>query len=529
MSVEYTQRPQRPWLVLVAVALGVSMIGLDGSVVAVANPAIGRYLNASVADLQWVTNAYLLALAATLILGGKLGDRFGRRKIYLFGVIGFTLASIAIGASSSMAGVIVFRSVQGICGGMLLPNTLGLLRAAFVPRQFTMAVGVWAMVSSASTALGPIVGGFLVERVNWQSIFLLNVPLGLIAVVFGSVVLQRTPGLAQSPKFDLPGVAMFAVGQIMLVFGIIKGETWGWLSWATLVTICSGSTLLILFCWYQTRILSPLLPTRLFRDRSLAIGASMTALNFFVLLGSLFFLMLFVQNIQRVNSIEAGLRVLPLSAATLLAAPLGAALTSRFGARPGMTIGMLLLASAVFMMLTWTAQSGYSIMWPPLVGLGLGSGLVMSATTEAVVAGVPEADAGVAGGIQSTAIQIGGALGISVLVSLIRAQSVSTFPAELRDAGVPLGLIDTLSNSTDGVASGIAPMMMDIQEPFRAAVVEATGAAFVNGLHAAVVAAGLLCVAGALLSCWGVRRLPYAMTPDRAEPAGQGDVPLLNR
>ncbi|MBW8821165.1 MAG: MFS transporter, partial [Streptomyces sp.] len=174
-----------PWLTLIAVALGLFMVGLDGSVVSIANAEIARDLNATTAELQWVTNSYLLALAAALILGGKLGDRFGRRTVYLVGVVGFTLASVAIGLAGSIEGVIAFRALQGLFGAMLMPNTLALLRAVFPPRKFGMAVGIWAMISSVATALGPIVGGLLVQHVNWESVFYINAPIGVIALVFG--------------------------------------------------------------------------------------------------------------------------------------------------------------------------------------------------------------------------------------------------------------------------------------------------------------------------------------------------------
>ncbi|GGT73095.1 MFS transporter [Streptomyces lateritius] len=184
-------RRSNPWLTLVAVAFGLFMVQLDASVVAIANPEIGRALPASTVDLQWVTNAYLLALAASLILGGKLGDRFGRRTYYMVGVVGFPLASVAIGLSGSVEGVIGFRAAQGFSGGLLMPNTLGLLRAAFPPRKFGMAVGIWAMVSAVSTALGPIVGGLLVEH----TAAVVTAVLCLLGAVLAAVGLRRgAPG-----------------------------------------------------------------------------------------------------------------------------------------------------------------------------------------------------------------------------------------------------------------------------------------------------------------------------------------------
>lgn len=292
-------RRANPWLTLVAVAFGLFMVGLDGSVVSIANPEIGRDLNASTADLQWVTNSYLLALAAALILGGKLGDRFGRRTFYLVGVAGFTVASVAIGLSGSIEGVIAFRALQGFFGALLMPNTLGMLRAVFPPKKFGMAVGIWAMVSSVSTALGPIVGGLLVEHVNWESVFYINAPIGVLALVFSIIVLPQSRNTsATDEKFDIPGVVLLALGLLAVVFGVVKGETWGWTSAGTLGTIIAGVLILLLFGRYETRIAHPLLPMRLFRNPALTIGTVITALNFFVLLGMIFFVMLYLQNVR---------------------------------------------------------------------------------------------------------------------------------------------------------------------------------------------------------------------------------------
>jgi MFS family permease len=192
-----------PWLTLVSVALGVIMVGIDGSVVAVANPYIGRDLHASLADLQWVTNAYLLVIAVTLILGGKLGDRFGRRLMFLIGAAGFSLTSLSIGLVGTIDGVIVLRGVQGAFGALLLPNTLALLRTAFPPEEFNRAVGIWVSASATATAAGPIVGGLFVEHISWQSVFFINVPIGAVALLVGVLVLRETKESVRQ-QFDSP-------------------------------------------------------------------------------------------------------------------------------------------------------------------------------------------------------------------------------------------------------------------------------------------------------------------------------------
>lgn len=498
-----------PWLTLIAVAFGLFMVGLDGSVVSIANPEIGRDLNASTADLQWVTNSYLLALAAALILGGKLGDRFGRRTFYLIGVAGFTAASVAIGLSGSITGVIVFRAFQGFFGALLMPNTLGMLRAVFPPKKFGMAVGIWAMVSSVSTALGPIVGGLLVQHVNWESVFYINAPIGVVAIVFSAAVLpQSRNSAAAGEKFDGAGVVLLALGLLAVVFGVVKGETWGWTSAGTLGAMAAGVLLLLVFGWYETRVASPLLPMRLFRNPALTIGTVITALNFFVLLGVIFFVMLYLQNVRGFSPVEAGVRTLPLSLASVVASPLGAALTDRFGPRLTMPLGMALQAVACFTMLSWGADSSYTTMWPPFIALGLGVGMVMASSSDAIVGNAPVKDGGVAGGLQATALQIGGALGTSVLVSLITGRVGATLTDELTSAGVPAGAANGLAEAKDAVAMGAAPVSAEMPTQLKSAVVEGSHQAFMNGVHTSVLVAGALCVLGALMAAMGVRRAP---------------------
>lgn len=507
-------RRANPWLTLIAVAMGLFMVNLDSSVVAIANPGIGRDLSASTAELQWVTNAYLIAMAALLILGGKLGDRFGRHTVYLVGTLGFTLASVAIGLSGSIEGVITFRAVQGLFAALLIPNTLGLLRAVFPPRKFGTAVGLWAMVASCSTALGPIVGGLLIEHVNWESVFYINAPIGVVALVFSLFVLPRSKDSTGDHRFDVPGVLLLASGLVALIFGVVKGETWGWTSGGTLGSIAAGLVLLAAFCRYETRQEHPLLPMRLFRDRSLAIGTIVTAINFFVMLGVIFFVMLYLQNVRGFSPVEAGVRTLPFSLATVVAAPLGATLTQRFGPRLTMPVGMALQASAALWMLTWDAGSPYAALWPPFLAIGLGVGIVMSASSDAVVGNAPRKDGGVAGGLQATSLQIGGALGTSVLVSLISGRVGSTLAGELTSAGVPAEAATGFAEAEDAVSMGVAPVSADMPAQLRAAVIEGSGNAFMNGVHTAVIVTAVLCVVGALLAGSGLRRSTGPVTAE---------------
>jgi MFS family permease len=217
------------WLALLAVSLGLMMVMLDATVVAIANPAIGLDLHASLSGLQWVTNAYLLAVAILIISAGKAGDRFGRKRIFLCGVVGFALASAACGFAPSIGALIAFRAVQGCAGALLMPSTLAIIRAAFPERLLQQAIGIWAGVSMAAVASGPIVAGFVVEHASWRWVFFLNVPLAIVAVCVGAwVIAESRDEQAAKERFDLAGMAVLCVSLFALVWGIIKSQSLGW-------------------------------------------------------------------------------------------------------------------------------------------------------------------------------------------------------------------------------------------------------------------------------------------------------------
>jgi MFS family permease len=241
-----------PWLTLVAVSLGVMMVALDGTVVSVANPTISHRLHASLADLQWVTNGYLLSLAVTLIIGGKLGDRFGRKRVFSIGIVGFAVMSLCCALSSSIGELIVFRVIQGLAGAMLMPNTLAIIRSAFAPDELGRAVGIWGGSTALATASGPIIGGLLVQHVSWQSIFLLNVPLGVIAFTVTLSVVNESRDLVSGRGFDLPGVAALSGGLFCVIWALIETDSHAWGSAYTLGFLAAGLALLIGFVVRET-------------------------------------------------------------------------------------------------------------------------------------------------------------------------------------------------------------------------------------------------------------------------------------
>jgi EmrB/QacA subfamily drug resistance transporter len=498
-----------PGLTLFAVTLGVMMVGIDGSVVAVANPYIGKSLHTSLSDLQWVTNSYLLVIAVTLILGGKLGDTFGRRRIFLLGVLGFGASSVGIGLIGNIDGVIALRCVQGAFGALLLPNTLALLRAAFPDDQLNRAVGIWASATATATAAGPVVGGLLVEHISWQSVFYLNVPIGLVAFTVGAVVLAETRESVRQP-FDFPGIISLALGLLAFVYGLVKAQSWGWGSLGTLLFVLGGLAAVGLFVVIERTTAHPFVPLRIFRNRSVLLGTIAVTLDFFALLGMLFFISLYLQNVHGYSPVSAGFRTLPLTAAFAISSPLGARLTNRFGPWLPITVGLAASAIALFSMTTLQVNSSYIHLWPPFLLLGLGIGMVVTAATDAIVGNTPVDDAGVAGGIQTTAIQFGGVLGTAVCGSVLAAGVGHSLLSDLRARGVSAATAHHVARSTAVVSQGLVPGSAGNSTTIGRAIQAASHASFMSGLHEAMLVAAIVALAGAALG-------PFVRSPLKVE------------
>jgi EmrB/QacA subfamily drug resistance transporter len=486
----------KPWLTLVVVSLAVVMVGIDGSVVAVANPYIGRDLHASLSDLQWITNAYLLVIAVSLIFGGKLGDRFGRRRVFLVGVCGFTISSLAIGLVGTIDGVIVLRGFQGAFAALLLPNTIALMRAAYPPEELNRAVGIWVSASATATAAGPIVGGLFVEHISWQSVFFINIPVGIVTVVIGSLVLGESRESKVGP-FDFAGVACLAIGLLAIVYALINAQGWGWGNERTLGLIAFGIVLLVVFVIIEHSRQNPLVPLSIFANRSVSLSTAIVLLDFFALFGVLFFVGLYLQSVHGYSPVEAGVRLLPLTIAFAISGNLGARLTERFGPAVPITGGLLATAIALLSLSTLQVDSSYIHLWPPFVLIGLGIGLVVTAATDAIVGNVPVDEAGVAGGIQTTAIQLGGVLGTAVCGSILGAIVASGLVSHLLRSGVPPDVAQVVARSAADVSQGLAPIPHGTSAQVARRVTAGSHAAFMDGLHVTMLVAGVAALIGA--------------------------------
>jgi EmrB/QacA subfamily drug resistance transporter len=514
-----------PGLTLISVALGVMMVALDGTIVAVANPSIQSHLHASLAGIQWVTNGYLLSLAVTLITIGKFGDRFGHRKIFLIGVVGFGLSSAAIGLSGDIAGnlglIIAFRVLLGIFGAMLQPTALALLRNTFPAHRLNSAIGIWGAVLGASTAAGPIVGGLLVQHINWEACFYVNVPVGIIALVVGALVLKETPPSA-ARSFDFPGIGLLSAGLFLLVWGLIKGSSYGWGSGRTIAFFAGAVVALALFVGRERKAAQPLLPLRLFRSVPLSAGVVLVILLMFALFGAMFFMTFYLENVHGYDPVKTGLWLLPMTAMLIVGSPVSGWVLTKLGPKIPLCVGMVFAAVALFGLsrLTATSDPSNTIVWFVLLGLGLSP--VIVGATDVIVGNAARELAGVASGLQSTAMQLGGTLGTAILGSIMAARVDSLLPARWAAANLPHLSGAQLSQAESAVQVGVAPVRNGLPAGIAATITRISHDVFTSGMQTAFLVAGIVAAAGALVAL--LTRRPDEQDGD-APPAGAATAP----
>ncbi|MEV0594197.1 DHA2 family efflux MFS transporter permease subunit [Nonomuraea cavernae] len=480
-----------PWLVLLAVSLGVIMVMLDGTVVGIANPVIQKDLGASLADLQWVTSGYLLALAVFLITAGKLGDLFGHKRVFLIGVVGFALTSVGIGFSAELAEIVPgvtpvgaligLRVLQGLFGALLQPAALALLRGAFPGEKLNQAMGAWGAIIGLSSAAGPIVGGVLVEKVSWESVFFINAPVGIIALVMG-IFLIKEPRTQTLARIDWAGVVLLSGAMFALVWSIIKAPEWGWGDSKTIGFLAGFAVLIGLFIFWQSRAKQPLVPLSLFRNASISIGVVLMTMVTFAMFGAMFFLGFFFQGVHGLSPLDAGLRMLPMSAGMIVASPLAGFLLGRLGPKITMTAGLLITALSMFLMSQLSIDATFVDTSIPFVLLAFGLSPVFVGATEIIVGNAPIELSGVAGGLQQSAMQVGGALGTAILGAVMAAEISTKLPGYLGPAAqaIPPEQMTLLEKAAafGGLPEGTPEQLVQLVGP-------AANNAFMDGMHLA--------------------------------------------
>jgi EmrB/QacA subfamily drug resistance transporter len=412
------ERSARPLAaVLAAVGIPIFMVTLDNLVVTTALPVIRTELGASITDLQWFVNAYTLPFAAFLLTAAALGDRIGRRRMFIGGIALFTLASAAAALASEPWQLTAARAVQGLGGAAVAPLSLTLLSAAVPDRMRNVAIGIWGGISGLGVAVGPVVGGAVVEGINWNWIFWLNVPVGVIAVVLAATVLRESRGGAR--RLDPLGLVLAAAGMLLLVWGVVDGPEHGWSSPGVLTRLIGGAALLATFLAWQHRNPTPMLPLSLFRSRGFSLVNVVTLTFSAGAFGSVFLLAQFFQVVQGLSPLDAGIRTLPWTMAPMVVAPLAGLFADRIGLRTLIVAGQVSLAAGVFWIgVATTTGVQYSDLVIGFVLAGIGMGLTFAPISTMALSSVTPEERGVASGANNTIRELGVAVGVAVLASV---------------------------------------------------------------------------------------------------------------
>jgi EmrB/QacA subfamily drug resistance transporter len=467
----------RKWWTLAAVAVGLFMIMLDNTIVNVALPSIERSLHMSISSLEWIVTAYALTFAALLITGGKLGDMYGRRKMFVFGLAIFTLASLACGLAPSAGFLIGARSVQGIGAALMNPATLSIITATFPPKERGQAIGIWAGVSALALAIGPLLGGLIVDNINWHWIFYVNVPVGVVGIVVSRFFISESRDTSHEQSIDLPGLVTSGLALLALSYALIEGNKHGWMSAEILGLFAGAAVLLASFVLLETRRRLPMLDLSLFRIGSFA-GANLVAMLVSLgMFGVFFFVSLYVQNVLGYSPTKAGAIFLPMTILIILVAPIAGKLSDRIGSRWLMGAGMSTLGVSLLLYQRIGLHTGFWSLLPQLLLGGVGMALTMSPMTSAAMGSVPVDKAGVGSGVLNSFRQVGGSLGIALMGAILLSYAHPT--------------------GSKQVAS---------QQ-------------FVNGLHAALAVSAVITFAGAAVAILLVRTRPAVERAHIAELA----------
>ncbi|MGH3737195.1 MAG: MFS transporter [Micromonosporaceae bacterium] len=513
----------RRWSILAVLVISLLVVVLDNTVLNVAMKAIAdpvHGLGATQSELAWSINSYTLVFAGLLFTFGVLGDRFGRRRMLLLGMVLFGLASLASAYAQTPEQLIGARALMGIGGAAILPATLSIITNVFDPKERARAIGVWAGSVGLAVAIGPIVGGALLERFWWGSVFLINVPILLAGLVAASLLVpeSRNPNPG---RIDAIGVGLSIVGLVSLVYGIIEGgETGDWAQPAVWGPIAAGVVLLAGFIAYERRTAHPALDVRLFANPRFSAAVAIVGLTFFGAMGTFFFSSFYLQLVRDYTALQAGMMFLPFAAAQLVFAPISSSLVKRYGPRAVSASALLLVAVATTVFVIVEVDTPVWVLLLGFLAQGTGMALVIPSATESVMSTLPRERAGVGSAINNTIRQVGGALGVAVLGSVLSqayreriASEVATLPQAAREAAT-----ESLAG-TYGVAAKLGPGAEQL--------LTAADEAFVAAIHWAAAGSVLVTLVGALVA---LRWLPGrdVSAPEPAPtPAASGEPELV--
>ena len=514
----------RKWWTLAAMCFALFMIMLDNTVVNVALPSIQDDLGASLSSLEWTVNAYTLSFAVLLVTGGRLGDIFGRRRMFLFGVVVFAISSATIGFAPTQGWLVASRAVQGIGAAFMMPGTLSIISNTFPAHERGRAIGTWAGVSALALALGPVVGGALAEHVSWRAIFFLNLPVAAGAVAVTLFATRESYDRTVARTVDYAGIATISLGLTALVLALVEGNQWGWGSPEILALLGTAAVALAAFAFVELRGKRPMVEFEYFRSRSFLGANAVAFIVSFAMLAMFFFMALYMQNVLGYSPLEAGIRFLPSTVVIIVAAPIAGRLADRIGPRPLMAAGLAFAAVSLWIQSGVTPETTYGDLLLSFALMGLGMGLTMSPMSTAAMNAVSADKAGAASGILSMFRMVGGTFGVAAIGALFQHLAQGRVADAAHVAGVSPrmehDLVENLgSGRLDEITRNMDPAAAErLAEGMRDAFVHALGGALT--LSAAVAAVGVVIALALIEPKKAHRPVDVTRQPEAVEPAG---------
>ena len=511
-------RQAAPWI-LAATVIASSMAFIDGTVVNVALPALQKDLNASIADAQWVIEAYSLLLAALLLVGGAAGDRYGRRRVFLFGVVLFAAASVLCGLAGNARALILARAVQGVGGALLVPGSLAIIGASFDARERGRAIGLWSGATAITGALGPVLGGWLIDQWSWRAAFFINVPLAAAVLVLALAHVPESRNAEARGRLDWPGAALATLGLGGIVYGLIESSSRGFADAGVAAALAFGTLSLTGFAAAEFREAAPMVPPSLFRSKTFLGANLLTLLLYSALGGALFFLPLNLIQVQHYSATAAGAALLPFILLMAVLSRWSGDLVGRYGARRPLIVGPL-VAAAGFALFAWPSEGGsyWLTFFPAIAVLGLGMAISVAPLTTAVMNAVDAAHEGAASGINNAASRVAVVVAIALFGVVFASVFDRGLDTGLARARIPPEVVQAVEAERSKLAAIELPANID--EGVKAAARQAIAAAFVEGFRWIAIISALLAAASAAIA-WATIEGADAGTKVRDSPAAK--------
>jgi MFS transporter, DHA2 family, multidrug resistance protein len=509
---------QRRWLTLAVLCVSLLVIVIDNTIVNVALPTLVRDLGTSISDLQWVVDAYTLVFAGLLLTAGSLGDRFGRKGALTIGLVIFGGASTAAAFAGGVTPLIAARAVMGIGAALIMPATLSILTNVFTDaRERALAIGLWSGVAGIAVALGPVTGGFLLDHFWWGSVFIVNVPIVIGALVAGHFLVptSRNP---QRPRIDVVGAGLSIVALGSLVASIIEAPSNGWTDPLILFGFAVSAVAMVSFVLWERHVEEPMLDVRFFANARFSAASVNVTLVFFALFGFIFLATQYLQFVLGYSAFDAGLRTLPFAGALMVMAPLSSKAVQWFGTKRVVVTGMLLFAAGLVVASTATVSSGYPRVMVAMILMGAGMGLAVAPATESIMGSLPLHQAGVGSAVNDTSREVGGALGVAIVGSMLSSLYATNLNSRL-PANVPIPVRDAADQSV-GAALQVSAQLGRVGAPLADAARES----FVYAMSRASLVTAAVAAVGALLA-W--RFLPARATEAPVPDLDPTDEPEL--